>query len=178
MGDHKKQFLHIDRTGEIKARNVVPSGRVVDDVFVFYPESAQSLTITMQVTPGELLLTFPKYPGDLKRDNKATLQRDPAMEHDLATSRAPRIRAAAEAAETAARRSEAEAGGTYFPKEEDAVVYMGQRKRCSGKELLFGAEGRVVDVTAESVKVRFAGVGTVQCPHADIRKGSKARAMP
>merc|ERR1712008_545025 len=77
---------------------------------------------------------------------------------------------AAAIAERDAGRAKAEAEGTYYPIQNDAVVYIGQPTRASGKDLIEGAESAVTEVTADSVTVRFQSIGHVKCSHADVRK--------
>jgi len=65
--------------------------------------------------------------------------------------------------------------GIYYPG--DDVIYAGETKRCAGKELLYGTCGTVVDVSAGTVRVRFAGgFGTVSCSREDL--GLEARKGP
>jgi len=51
-----------------------------------------------------------------------------------------------------------------------SVTYNGEERRASGKDLRWGTEGEVVAEEADSVRVRFIGLGTVWCQANELRQ--------
>merc|ERR1711879_547650 len=77
----------------------------------------------------------------------------------------------------AATRAQVEAEGKYYPCVGHVVLYTGEPTKCSGKTLAQGTQGTVVEVTSESIRVKWTGFGPMSCTASVLKMSGDVQAQ-